>query len=387
MRIPTQNKPPPGASNDLERLELQLWGILGTVPVNLIIIDQTGEVLAFGSAAEQIFGYRAIDIVGKNVSLLMPEPHRSRHNQYISNYLKTHQPKAIGRGRLVRGQRANGSIVPVELHIGKTDVLGRNLFIAYTRNASTPPSTQRLADKIDTELENFTRLSAVGSMAGGMAHELNQPLNVISNYIDIAVGLLGEQSQANTDDIHNVLCRARSQVFRAAGIVQKIRNYVATGTMDIHPVKLNKIIMDAVSSARLSFGHQAPGIRLRHAPDSTMVMADPLQISQVLLNLMNNAREALAETENPIITVTSEIIEPDTVRIKVSDNGPGIVPDLQSSLFNAFVSTKPHGMGMGLSIAHAILYGHDKSIRLVPDTETGATIEFFLDLADPEEVT
>lgn len=382
--IPTRNHT--NVRIDKERLLNLLCGKLGKIPDNLIVTDHAGEIIAFGEAAEQIFGYRSVDIIGKNVCLLMPEPNSSQHDQYLVNYMKSGQRKAIGRGRLVEGRRANGSIVPVELHIGEIYISGQKLFVAYTRDAATQHSTQRLVDRIDTEFENFTRLSAVGSMAGGMAHELNQPLDAISNYIDIAIDQLEKQALAKTTDARNILARARSQVFRAAGIVQKIRNYVSSGTMDVQSVYLNTIIDDAVSSARLSFGSNAPKIVLGPSPKLILVMADPLQISQVILNLLNNAREALEGTENPCITVSSKIVGSDTASIRISDNGPGIPPEIQGSLFNAFASTKPHGMGMGLSIAHAILYAHGKSIRLAPEAGPGATFEIFLDLADPKEV-
>ena len=380
----SQNPVPRDASGrygDRESLERLMRSILASVPDAMIVIDERGQILAFSAAAERLFGYAAGDIAGQNVSVLMAGADEAHHNQYIANYLATGEKQIIGIGRIVTAKLANGETIPVELKIGEAEIDGHRLFTGYVRDMSEQQANAHRLSQMQVELANFSRLSAVGTMASAMAHELNQPLTAVANYLEAARDLLDTADPDTLAFVREALDSAATQSIRAGQIVRRLRDYVSRGELDLRPVRLHDVIEDASSLAKVGIDGQLASVITRIPDDFPSVLADRLQLRQVIVNLVRNAIEALSETENPQVWITATI-EDGLASLKVEDNGPGFEGAGDASPFDAFNSSKPGGMGLGLSICQTIMDAHGTRIDFAPSERGGAAFTFTLRLAE-----
>ncbi len=372
-----------GSYGDKESLELLMQSILASVPDAMIVIDETGQILAFSAAAERLFGYQAEDIAGQNVSVLMAGADEAHHNQYIHNYLSTGEKQIIGIGRIVEARLANGDKIPVELKIGEASIHGHRLFTGYIRDMSEQQANALRLNEMQVELANFSRLSAVGTMASAMAHELNQPLTAVANYLEAARDLLNQADPETMAFIQEALDAAATQSIRAGQIVRRLRDYVSRGELDLRSVLLQDVVDDAISLAKVGIEGQLARVISRVPEDFPALLADRLQLRQVIVNLVKNAIEALSETANPQVWIRAELDDGLAV-ITVEDNGPGYQGQADTSPFDAFNSSKAGGMGLGLSICQTILDAHGTDIEYEPSPQGGAAFKFTLRLAEEE---
>ena len=366
---------------DAGSLQSILQSILDSVPDAMIVIDDTGAILAFSRAAQTLFGYKAEDVIGRNVSCLMTQADKPHHDQYIRNYLATGERQIIGIGRIVEARLANGDCIPVDLKIGEASIGEHKIFTGFIRDVSERQANAHRISEMQAELSNFSRLSAVGTMASAMAHELNQPLTAVANYLEAAHDLLDGPLEDNVSIVQEALDAAAEQSIRAGQIVRRLRDYVSRGELDLRPVSLNEVVQDAVSLAKVGFDGRLARVVVRLEDVTSKVMADRLQLRQVFVNLVRNAIEALAETDNPLIWITATVTG-DEIAIEVKDNGPGLSKDLAYSPFEAFQSTKATGMGLGLSICQTIMEAHGTVITVASEPNAGAAFQFTLRAAE-----
>lgn len=370
-----------GQYGDRRSLEPLMRSVLASVPDAMIVINQQGQILAFSAAAERLFGYKAQEVAGENVSMLMTGANEAHHDQYIKNYLSTGEKQIIGIGRIVEAKLADGTTIPVELKIGEAEIDGQRLFTGYIRDMSEQQANALRVNQMQVELANFSRLSAVGTMASAMAHELNQPLTAVANYLEAARDLLNNADKDTLAFIQEALDAAATQSIRAGQIVRRLRDYVSRGELDMRPVNLLEVVEDATSLAKVGIEGQLARV-IAQIPDTVpAVLADRLQLRQVIVNLIRNAIEALSDTANPQIWVKA-YAEDGLAHITVEDNGPGIPGADETSPFDAFNSTKPGGMGLGLSICQTIMDAHGSVIEYAPSEKGGAAFKFTLRL-DP----
>ena len=371
----------PFFERDDRSLRALLQTILASVPDAMIVIDEARNIVAFSAAAETLFGYSAAQVTGKNVSMLMTQTDQAHHDRYVSNYLETGEEQVIGIGRVVEARLANGDTIPIELKIGEAKLGEERLFTGYIRDVSEQRAAEHRIRKMQAELTNFTRLSAVGTMASAMAHELNQPLTAVANYLEAARDLLSRPDPDTIAMVREALDEASTQSVRAGQIIRRLRDYVARGEIETEPTQLAPLISDAVSLAKIGIEGALPRIIERAAPDFPDVMADRVQIRQVLINLVKNAIEAMPDAPSPQIWISVDLYEQDQAIIEVRDNGPGLSQADTVDAFQPFNSSKPTGMGLGLSICQTIIEGHGGKIWAQAAAEGGAAFSFTLKLA------
>jgi two-component system sensor kinase FixL len=337
--------------NALEASEARLRSILMTVPDALVIIDEAGLIRSVSATAEQLFGYSTEEIEGRNVSMLMPEPYRSEHDRYIQRYLSTGERRIIGIGRVVLGQRRDGGTFPMELSVGEVLLEGRRQFTGFVRDLTERQESDRRLHEAQDELLHISRLSEMGQMASALAHELNQPLAAINNYLAGAERLMQRGDYEKTGVAFS---KAIEQVDRAAQIIRRLREFVAKGEADRRTESLSKIIEEA--SALALVGARSQGVRaaINLDPDAESAFVDKIQIQQVLVNLVRNAIEAMAASATRNLAITSRRVG-DMIEVAVTDTGPGIAESIKARLFEPFVTSKATGMGVGLSICRSIV--------------------------------
>lgn len=372
---------------DLMAREAYLKSILDTVPDAMVVIDESGVMHSFSLAAERLFGHKAPEMIGKNVKILMPQPYKDRHDEYLSRYLTTGERRIIGIGRVVVGRRKDGSTFPMELAVGEMKSKQRRFFTGFIRDLSERQNTEARLQELQTELVHVSRLTALGEMASTLAHELNQPLAAISNYLKGSLRLLPETKDERTLKLENAIDKASDQALRAGDIIRRLRDFVSRGESERRPEDLRKLIEEA--SALALVGAKEKGVRVEFSfdPGIDRVLADRVQIQQVLLNLIRNSMDAMTDSERRELLISAEKDDDAMVKIRVSDTGSGISPDLMDRLFQPFVTTKVHGMGVGLSISRTIIDAHGGRIWAEPRPGGGTTFNFTLRPAHGEELT
>lgn len=366
------------AAEQLRAQQAHLESILATVPDAMIVIDTDGLITSFSAAAERLFGYAEAELVGTNVSRLMPQPDRGRHDGYISSYLKTGQRKIIGIGRIVVGQRKDGSTFPMELSVAEAGDRENRIFTGFIRDLTEKQRSELRLKELQSELIHVSRLSAMGTMASTLAHELNQPLTAIANYLEAARDLIDQPDEETLSLVREATAEGAKEALRAGQIVRRLREFVARGEVEQRVVDLPPLIGEAVALGAVGAREKGVATMIQVAPDVDPVLADGVQIQQVLVNLVRNAVDALGGTDGAQIWVRAEAKGPDAMRISVLDNGPGIPDGVASQLFSAFVSTKDNGMGLGLSICRTIVEAHGGRIWAEPREGGGAAFHFTL---------
>ena len=367
--------------------ERHFRSILDTIPDAMIVIDEHGIMQFFSSAAERQFGYRESEAIGKSISELMPEPDRSRHDGYIARYLKTGERRIIGIGRIVTGMRKDGTTFPLHLTIGEMHSAGKPFFTGFVRDLTEQQQTQARLQELQSELVHVSRLSAMGEMASALAHELNQPLSAISNYMKGSRRLLAGSTDANAPKIEAALDRAAEQAIRAGDIIRRLRDFVARDESEKRVESLSKMIEEAGALGLTGAREQGVFLRFNLDPTCDQVLADRVQIQQVLVNLFRNALEAMAVSAHRELIALNTRAADDMIEIAVSDTGPGFGGDAFTHLFQPFFTTKETGMGVGLSISRTIIESHGGRMWAETNKSGGATFRFTLPAAHTKDVT
>ncbi len=368
---------------DLLAREAHLKSILDTIPDAMIVIDAHGLIQSFSSAAERLFLRKAEDVIGQNVKILMPSPYREGHDGYIDRYLKTGERKIIGIGRVVVGERKDGSTFPMELAIGEMRSSNKLFFTGFVRDLTERQKTEGRLQELQAELVHISRLTAMGEMASTLAHELNQPLSAISNYLKGASRLLDQSEGHVSPQAREALAKASEQSLRAGQIIQRLRNFVARGEAERKVESLSKLLEEASALALVGAKEHGVNVRFILDPSCDAVVADKIQIQQVIVNLIRNAIEAMAEAKERRLVISSTDTPDGMVKISVTDTGAGLSPAIMAQLFQPFMTTKRHGMGVGLSISRRIVESHGGRMWAEPGSEGGAA--FHLTLKKPAE--
>jgi two-component system, LuxR family, sensor kinase FixL len=361
-----------------------LQAILSTVPDAMVVIDELGAVTSFSTAAEKLFGYDEPQVLGRNVSMLMPSPHKEAHDGYLLRYLQTGEKRIIGIGRVVEGLRRDGTLFPMELSVGEARTSEHRAFTGFVRDLTERVEADAQLHRVQSELVHASRLSAVGTLASALAHELNQPLTAVANYVSAGRDLLDDETPSNRKAIREALDEAASEAVRAGQIVRRLRDFVSKGEIETRILSLGKLINDATTLGLVGAREKGVEWWIDIDPDVGNVLADRVQIQQVMVNLMRNAIEAMEHASTKQLTIRARQRSAEQVEISVADSGSGVAPELLENLFQPFTSNKAQGMGLGLSICRTIVEAHGGRLSVESDPESGTIFKFTLICAPRE---
>lgn len=486
---------------ELLQLETRSKAVLETATEGIISIDSQGRIQSINSAAERIFGYQKRQVVGRNVSMLMPEPYSVEHDRYIRDYLRTGERKIIGIGREVSGRRSDGSVFPMELAVSElllgdersftgivrdiskrklaekqlklseeqlsltfenapigivtcdldcqimkanracTQIVGYShselltmrfnelvhpedrahcvefthkakldqmesklirqrwlhkngsqvcgvlhigvihddkdrpkLFVIQMEDHTQQVNAEAEARQLRDRIAHVARISTLGEMMAGIAHEINQPLAAIANYTDACQRMLSTEN-LDRDSLMHAMKQANVQAHRADEVIQRLRSFAKTRSLERENVDVNALIKEVISLATMETPGLQLTIKLELEERLSNVQADPIQIQQVILNLIRNGMDAMqesnAEEQNLIVRTLND--GADKIRIEVIDRGSGIDEKDAVKIFDPFYSTKLNGMGLGLSICRSIIASHQGLLDFENNPDTGAT--------------
>jgi two-component system sensor kinase FixL len=360
--------------------DAHLQSILDTVPDATVVIDARGIMQSFNTSAVRQFGYGLEEVIGQNVSMLMPGPYREQHDGYLNRYLSTGEKRIIGVDRVVVGRRKDGSTFPMKLAVGEMRVGGRAYFTGFIRDLTEREEYQAKLDQARNELTRLARVNELGEMASTLAHELNQPLSAIANYVQGCRRMLERLDDELAGRMRGALEETAKQALRAGDIIRHLREFVTRGDTERSPQDIRKLIEEAGALALV--GSRERGIRsvFDFGPEDDLVIADRVQIQQVLINLMRNGMEAMRDSDTRLLSVTTRHVDGRRLEVEVADTGPGIAEDIAPQLFQPFVTSKPNGMGVGLSISRRIIESHGGELTVRRNEAGGATFTFTLPL-------
>jgi two-component system sensor kinase FixL len=363
------------AEQALRDNERRLNAIVDTAMEAIVSIDRDGRILSVNPAAQEMFGLAADEMLGRNVSLMMPDHYRSGHDSYIAAYLNGGEKNIIGKRRKVEGRRKDGAVFPLELTVSEATFNNELLFVGFMRDLSPIEEEKRRVNVLRDELFHVSRLNDMGEVVAGLAHEVGQPIAAILNYSAAhrrAMSLTGEPPEPD------VVAKIEAQARRAGEILKRLRGFIEKRPTEWRVEAIQDLIDDALELAIL---HSRAHI-LRPPPDpeeaGLRVRVDRILIGQVLVNLLRNADEAVVDEPDPQIWIETAYVAPETLRVSVADNGAGVDPETVAELFSPFFSTKQLGMGVGLSIGKAIVESHGGAISYRANTPRGSIFEFTL---------
>jgi two-component system, LuxR family, sensor kinase FixL len=355
-----------------------LQTVYDTSPDAIIVIDEKGIVRSFNKTAERLFNYSAQEILGQNVKLLMPPYFAEHHDGYLERYMRTGERRIIGIGRIVTGQRKDGSTFPLELSIGEAMTKGGRLFAGFIRDLSELQHYEQRIHELQEELIHASRLASLGEITTMVAHEVNQPLSASGTYLEVARELLATGSKDDRARGMKAVEQAAAQIRRLGDTVRRIREFARKKIPDFEIEDINRIIEEA--NAIASVGSKAKSIRTTFDLSSQKPLAkvDRIQIQQVIMNLVRNAIDAMTDYDKRELVLRSEVYADGQIEISILDSGPGVSDAAAKHLFTPFVTTKKEGTGLGLAICRTIIEAHGGKLWNDKSPLGGAAFRFTL---------
>ncbi len=365
------------AWDQMAEKEARLQSILDTAADGIITIDEHGIIQSLNLATGEMFGYESEQLIGQNLKVLMPDLHQREHDTYLSNYLSSGEKKVIGIGREVEGRRHDGSTFPLDLAVSEFHVAGKRRFMGLMRDISARKHAEQEARRHLDELAHASRLSALGEMATGIAHEVNQPLAAIVSYAQACLNLLNSDS-TDRGLVKDALTQITAQGRRAGEIVHHLRQLVRKDQAARTDIDLNGCVRAVLNLFTNELKSSGVTLSLELAEGLPRVKADRVQVEQVLLNLVRNALDVLeTQTDGPKrLSIFTHFAGDKGVEVCVTDSGPGLEGNDPERLFETFYTTKPSGLGVGLSISRSIIESHGGRLWARENRSGGLSVHF-----------
>ncbi|MEA1013531.1 ATP-binding protein [Sphingosinicella sp. LY1275] len=346
-----------------------LSAVLDTALDAVVVMRHDGTVAAWNKLAERTFGWTAAEALNRRMSeLIMPASERRRHDIGLERFLNIGEVSILGRRVELTALRKSGEEFPIELSVMLTNRFHEKLFLGFVRDITVRKEAEAEIARLQSELIHVSRVSAMGTMAATLAHELNQPLTAISNYLS-ACGTALRKGPLDSETFGPVLDGARLNAMRAGEIIRRLRTMTVRGETQRTIVDAAEVIDEAAALALVGAADRDVEAVIHHAP-RLCVSADRIQLEQVILNLVRNGIEAM-EGESCKTLRISGSRHGSHIRIIVSDTGPGLSEAARDALFEPFRSTKDSGMGVGLSICRTIVESHGGRIWAEDNADGG----------------
>jgi PAS domain S-box-containing protein len=362
------------AEKEIRQAEERFRMVVESAPNAVVLVNAEGHIVLVNSQCEKLFGYRREELLGRPIEVLVPEHLRLEHAGYRAAYFSCPTPRPLGKLRDLFGRRKDGSEFPVE--VGLTPIrTGTGLLVLGVIMDMT---AQKQAEEARRELAHAARLALAGELTASIAHEINQPLGAILSNADAAEMLLASSPPA-LDQVREILGDIRRDDLRASEVIRHLRGLLKRHEMEYQPVDLNEVSSAVLLLVRAESRRRGITVASATADDLPLVRGDRVHLQQVLLNLVFNGMDALADVRGERrVTVRTALNASGSVEIAVSDTGPGVPPDRLPRLFDPFFSTKKDGMGLGLSIARSLVEAHGGQIWAENNPGGGATFRFTL---------
>ncbi len=344
---------------------------IDTIPAAFFIKDSESRILLMNRACEEQWGGAFSDLYMTDGSgHFSPEDvqrFKEKDQQVFETGMQQEFRERIWNNRL----KSYRSGYTIKRPVQSAD--GQKYLIAVTTDISAQSDAESALAHIDNKMH-----AVMSQMTSSLAHEVNQPLTAVTNWIQAARRKLLKSENEPPQDVMDYLDHAIEQTHFAAKVISNLRDFVAKGEMEIGPARVNAIIEDTLTVALVGAHRAGIKLELSLAPDLPYVMVDKVQIQQVIINLVRNAVQAMKKSPVRRLLIASGMCEGGLVEVRIQDTGPGLSDDVREQLFRPFVSTKSKGMGLGLSICKTIVEAHGGQLIAQPKSETGTVFTFTL---------
>jgi two-component system sensor kinase FixL len=347
--------------------------VLDTARDAIISIDEDGRITLFNQTAQAIFGYTAAEVIGSNVSMLMPAPYHDEHDQYLANYRNSGVPQAIGRIREVEAQRKDGEVFPIELSVSEARVAGEVIYTAIIRDVSERRRAQAELHHLQQLASQRERMADVGAITAKVVHDLGNPLAGLSMQAQLVMRRASRSDTVASDAIRQPIEQILSTVRRLDALVKEFMEFARDQQLNLRAIKLPQLLQDIINLWQPVAAERDITLALEAASPED-IQADETHLKRVLDNLIKNAIEAIDRGPGRIDLSVSSTLE--TVRISVVDTGPGFPTSIEG--FRLFETTKANGTGLGLAVARQIINAHGGEIAFAPVSPHGTV--FHIDL-------
>jgi len=356
----------------LSRSEATSRAFLESASESIVVADAGGRIVLVNARTEKMFGYARAELIGQAVEVLIPAPLRERHVAHRGTYMAAPRTRSMGQGLDLAGRKKDGGEFPVEVSLSYVETDEGIRTIAFVTDISERVAFQRAARQAD-------KLAALGTLSAGIAHEINNPIGIISSRVEVMM-LEAEEGGLPAEvrkDLEVILRHAR----RVATITQGLLSFARQSAGTRGPVNLNQVVEEIVQLARKDMSRARVEVTTKLDQAMPTIVADGNAIGQVLLNLLTNARGAMGEGGEVTIE-TSHLATARAARLTVRDTGSGIPPEILPKIFDPFFTTKLEGTGLGLSISHGIVHDHHGTLDVRSEVGKGSTFTLTFPLDD-----
>ncbi len=361
---------------ELHARHASLEAALDAFPGGIATVDGVGRIRFFGPKAERMFSMTAAEARGQDFTALFAEEALPEINLLLAQ-VRAKKSESSSYPVLM-GRRRDGRGTPIELHLGRS-ALGEGAgFVVFMRDLTGRRSAEQQAENATTELLHMSRLINMGELAASLAHELNQPLAALSAYLESATRLLARVPGNRDGLLVHAVENATAQAMRAGNVIRRMREFVARGETEKRVESVASMVKEALALAVFTEEGREVGFDLACDPMADLVLANKIQIQQVLLNILRNGIESMKDTGSRRLRITSEALSNGMIRISIADTGSGIAPEVAATLFQPFMTTKEHGLGVGLSISRTIVESHGGRLSAEANPGGGTIFRFTL---------
>lgn len=346
-----------GGFNGDDEARSRWKAVIDSAVDGILVIDSTGHIEAFNHAAERLFGYREAEVLGQNIKILMPEPYRSHHDDYLKDYLTSGVAKIIGKGREVAGLRRDGTIFPLHLSVGEIVVGGERKFTGIVHDL-----TERV--RMENQLREQTALARLGEMAALVAHEVRNPLAAIRAAVQTLVST--GRGDALRDDVGQQII---SRIDALSELMRELLLFARPPRPRPATVNLGALVTSTVEFLKDDPALAQVQVEVEGA--SPPIQADPELLKIVFLNLLINSGQAMSGRGRIAVAIDAAA---GVCRVTIVDSGPGIPAEARAKLFTPFFTTKQRGTGLGLATAKRLIEAHGGSIALECPADGGTRV-------------
>jgi PAS domain S-box-containing protein len=356
----------------LRRSEAKARAILENASEGIVVVDAAGRIVSVNAKTEQMFRYERATLIGQSLEILLPERLRQRHLAHRADFMANPRTRPMGRGLDLTGRRADGEEFPIEISLSYIETEEGTHALAFMTDI-----TQRLT--VERATRQAERLAAVGQLAAGIAHEINNPVGIMSSRIELM--LIEANEHALPDAVVEDLRVLHRQALRVTDIAAKLLAFAREAPADRQPVDVNAVVRDALALVEKQLDRSGVRIECRLAAGLSPILGHANALQQVILNLVTNAGQALGD--HGTIRVSTGEDAAGRLTIEVRDDGPGIPPEALTHVFDPFFTTKPTGTGLGLSVSYGIVRDHGGTIDVQSEVGHGTTFIVTLPVRRP----
>lgn len=376
---------PYGTHESVNAQAAKLEALLQSAATAILTIDAAGAIESVNPATARMFGYEEAELIGQNVKILMPDPYRAEHDQYLTNYLTTGVKKIIGIGREVTGRRKDGTIFPIHLAVSEFSVDEERYFTGIIHDLSDRKHVEEALKESERRLAESQKMEAIGQLTGGIAHDFNNLLTIITGNLELVL------DQLEHDDLRRLVKKAQDASELGAQLTQQLLGFSRRLPQNVQTVQLNELLLSVTEMLRRTLGEHV-SLSSSFTPDLWETEADPSQFQNAIVNLAVNARDAMPQGGRLIVETRNAHLDAGQlgphldvkpghyVQLSISDTGAGMTPEVRERAFEPFFTTKDKGRGTGLGLA--MVYGFIKQsgghITIYSEQGHGTTFNLYL---------